>query len=116
MEAVREVTVWEGVSRQPNHDYLLDGDRVLAYRKWGQGEVITLSGKIKIDRRGRKFEKLKNNPFAAVLQALREEPVVIEVRGSKGDSYFVNPEDRTCTCQGFRFRGGCRHVVDILAQ
>ena len=111
MEAVREVTVWKE-SYQPNHDYLLDGDRVLAYRPWGTGEIRKLSGKLKIDRRGRKFEKLDPNPFAG-LDKPKEEPVVVEVKGSKGNSYFVNIEEKTCTCPGFTFRGSCKHVAEI---
>jgi hypothetical protein len=110
MEAVRETTVWTG-ALQPNHEYLLDGDRVLAYRKWGQGEVIKLSGKLKIDRRGRKFEKLDPNPFVDI--DAKKEPVVVEVKGSKGNSYFVNVEEQTCTCPGFTFRGSCKHVAEI---
>jgi hypothetical protein len=110
MEAVRETTVWTGVEyRQPNHDYLLDGDRVVAYRPWGTGEIRVLSGKIKIDRRGRKFEKLTDNPFKGIGEA-KKEPMVLEVKGSKGNSYFVNVEERTCTCPGFTFRGQCKHV------
>ena len=113
MEAVRETTVWTGVDyRSPNHDYLLDGDRVVAYRPWGTGPVIVCSGKLKIDRRGRKFEKLKDNPFAAVNAAKREQ-VVVEVKGSKGNSYWVNPEEKTCTCPGFTFRGNCRHIEEL---
>ncbi len=113
MEAVRETTVWTGVEyRTPNHDYLLDGDTVVAYRPWGTGEIRVLSGKIKIDRRGRKFEKLKDNPFKDI--GKKAEPVVVEVKGSKGNSYYVNPEEKTCTCPGFTFRGNCRHVVDVL--
>ena len=115
MEAVREVTVWTGVDyRQPNHDYLLDGDRVVAYRPWGTGEIIRGSGKLKIDRRGRKFEKLEPNPFHAFMHAKREEPVVLEVKGSKGNSYFVNKEEKTCTCPGFTFRGACKHVAELV--
>lgn len=110
MEAVREITVWTGIDRQPNHDYWLDGDRVLAYRKWGQGDVIPLSGKIKLDRRGRKFVKLDPNPFEALQHSQREEPVVVEVKGSKGNSYWVNVQDKTCTCPGFTFRGACKHL------
>lgn len=111
MEALREVTVWTGVEyRQPNHDYLLDGDRIVAYRPWGTGKIIRGSGKIKIDRRGRKFEPLDPNPFAEL--DAKKESMVVEVKGSKGNSYFVNKEERTCTCPGFTFRGNCRHLVD----
>jgi len=111
MEAVREVTVWTGVDyRQPNHDYLLDGDRVVAYRPWGTGEVIKCSGKLKIDRRGRKFVKLDPNPFG---EFGKKKSVVIEVPGSKGATYFVNTEDRTCTCPGFTFRGSCKHTKEL---
>ncbi len=109
MEAVRETTVWTGVDyRTPNHDYLLDGDRVVAYRPWGTGEIRVTSGKLKIDRRGRKFEKLEPNPFADINE--KKEPMVVEVKGSKGNSYFVNKEEKSCTCPGFTFRGNCKHV------
>ena len=111
MEAVREITVWTGISRQPNHDYLLDGDRVLAYRKWGQGDIIPLSGRTKIDRRGRKFVKLDPNPFG---DFGKEKPVFVEVQGSKGNSYWVNTEERSCSCPGFTFRGTCRHLKEVL--
>ncbi len=115
MEAVREITVWTGVDyRQPNHDYLLDGDRVVAYRPWGTGPIQICSGKLKIDRRGRKFEKLTDNPFHAVMHAKREEPVVLEVKGSKGNSYFVNKQEGTCTCPGYTFRGDCKHIKELV--
>jgi hypothetical protein len=109
MEAVREVTVWKDVSRQPNHDYLLDGDRVVAYRPWGTGEIIRGSGKIKIDRRGRKFVKLDPNPFTGIDKP-QKESMVIEVKGSKGNVYYVNTEEKTCSCPGFTFRGSCKHL------
>lgn len=112
MEAVREITEWKGVDyRAPNHDYLLDGDRVIAYRPWGTAEVRVVKGTLKIDRRGRKFEKLKDNPFSTV-QHPKREPELREVKGSKGNSYFVNIEERTCTCPGFTFRGRCRHIEE----
>lgn len=111
MEAVREITEWTGVAyRTPNHDYLLDGDRVVAYRPWGTGEIIRGSGKLKIDRRGRKFIKLDPNPFAAL--DAKKESMVVEIKGSKGNSYFVDPEAKTCTCPGFTFRGDCKHVKE----
>jgi hypothetical protein len=110
MEAVREITVWEGIDRQPNHIYLLDGDRVKAYIKWGEGAPEWLSGTIKIDRRGRKFEKVDARLFDVKEQTA---DYIIEVPGSKGNSYFVNVEDKTCTCMGFTFRGSCKHTKEL---
>jgi hypothetical protein len=112
MEAVREVTVWKVEYKSPNHDYLLDGDRIVAYRPWGTGDIISCSGKLKIDRRGRKFVKLVPNPFGA-FDKKDPEPMVVEVKGSKGNSYLVNLEEKTCTCPGFTFRGSCKHVTEI---
>lgn len=108
MEALREVTVWKE-SYQPNHDYLLDGDRIVAYRPWGTDEIRKLSGKIKIDRRGRKFIKLDPSPFDIKED---KESMVIEVKGSKGEIYYVDTESKTCTCKGFQFRGACRHLAE----
>jgi hypothetical protein len=113
MEAVREVTVWTGVDyRAPNHDYLLDGDRIVAYRPWGTAEIRTLKTGIKIDRRGRKFEKLMPNPFE-IPGAITADPTVVEVQGSKGQIYRVDTAAGTCTCQGFTFRGQCKHLAEI---
>jgi len=89
MEALREITEWTGVEyRSPNHDYLLDGDKIIAYRPWGTAEIRVLRSGIKIDRRGRKFVKLDPNPF-----------------------YSVDAEAHTCTCPGFQFRGACKHLA-----
>ena len=108
MEAVREVTEWKVEYRTPNHDYLLDGDRIVAYRPWGTDEVRVLSGKIKIDRRGRKFVKLDKSAFKGYDKP--KESLVVEVKGSKGQTYFVNKEEGSCTCPGFQFRGKCKHL------
>lgn len=112
MEAVREVTKWEVDYRQPNHDYLLDGDRIVAYRPWGTAEIRVLKGKVKLDRRGRKFVKLDENPFKNFEQP-QAQPVVVEVKGSKGQTYYVNKEEGRCTCPGFQFRGQCKHVEQV---
>lgn len=107
MEAVLEVTKWEGIEyRQPNHIYLLEGDKVLAYIKWGEGKPEYLSGKIKIDRRGRKFVKSDINLFN--IKGAKSN--VREVQGSKGAVYQVDDEAGTCTCPGFTFRGTCKHL------
>lgn len=108
MIAVQEVTVWES-SFQPNHTYLLDGDRAHAYIPKGTTKVIELSNPLRIDKRGRKFVELKKNPFKVKLDSH-----LIKVAGSKGDTYFVDPENKTCTCSGFQFRNRCKHLDSVV--
>ena len=108
MEAVREITVWD-LDFQPNHTYLLDGERIVAYIPKGTGEIrVSKSGKVKLDRRNRKFEKVDIKLFGDL--TTQKDPNIIEVMGSKGNSYFVNKEERTCTCPGYKFRGACKHI------
>lgn len=63
MTVIREVTKWDVDFRQPNHVYLMDGDKVLAYQKWGEGEPIYFDTKRKLDKRYRKFEPVSVSPF-----------------------------------------------------
>jgi hypothetical protein len=107
MEAVKEITVWED-GALINHTYLLDGDKMIAYIRFGDSVPFYFSKPIRIDKRGRKFEKLKTNPFDFEVSS-----TLIEVKGSKGNSYYVDPKDRTCTCPGFTFRGSCKHILEL---
>lgn len=106
MEAVREVTLWDGIDFQPNHTYLLDGDKIIAYIKNGATDVQVLKGAIKIDRRGRKFVKADIKLF----NVPKKQSNIIKVKGSKGNVYYVNVDEQTCSCPGFTFRGSCKHV------
>jgi hypothetical protein len=112
MIAVKEVTVWKVDYKQPNHVYLLDGDRIVAYIPWGEGEPVYSEHRSRIDRRGRKFVELKgkNNPFKKQVQSN-----LIRITGSKGDVYLVDPDAKTCTCTGFQFRHHCKHIEKALA-
>jgi hypothetical protein len=67
-EVIREITEWKVDYRQPNHVYLMRGERAVGYQKWGQGEPIYYTVKQKLDKRGRKFEKIafKDSPFKTV--------------------------------------------------
>jgi hypothetical protein len=68
LEVIQEVTEWKVDYRQPNHVYLMRGEKAVAYQKWGQGEPIYYTHKQKLDKRGRKFVKisLKDSPFKVV--------------------------------------------------
>lgn len=117
MLAVKETTVWDSTI-QANHTYLLDGDKMVAYIKFGKGDPFYFKSPIRIDKRGRKFEELKKNPFKDWAKLLKAHIDVVEtpsfikkVPGSKpGVTYEVNTDENTCTCPGFQFRGKCKHT------
>ena len=106
MEALREITEWKDVAKSPNHIYLMDGSKAVAYIKWGTGSPEYFSKPMTIDKRGRKFVRADIKLFKA-----QPKSNLIEIKGSKGDSYFVDPDAKTCTCAGFQFRGQCKHLV-----
>lgn len=109
MQVVLETTQWSDLKTQPNHIYLMEGNRALAYIPWGRGEPFYFKRGILIDRRGRKFVELDQNPFG-----IKNDPdTVIKVKGSKGDTYFIDRMAKTCSCPGFAFRNNCKHIKDL---
>ena len=108
MQAVIEITKWD-LDYQPNHTYLLDSDRVHAYIAKGKTEPVYFKNPIRMDMRGRKFQELKINPFKVETKS-----TLIEVKGSKGDTYYVDPDKGSCSCSGFKFRGTCKHIKEVL--
>jgi hypothetical protein len=111
MLALKEITEWKDGSTS-NHTYLLDGDKMVAYIRKGTTEPFYFKSPIKgFSRSYRKFVELKGaeDPFNAV--EVKSE--LIEVKGSKGNTYFVDPESHTCTCPGFTFRGACKHIEEL---
>ena len=124
LKIMREVTEWSGFQRQPNHVYLMEGDRAYAYVKWGKGKPFYFKTFQRLDRRGRKFEEVKKNQWRFDLQ-LKTEPERAEepkgqtwrVTGSKGNDYVVSLSNGawTCSCPGHGFRGRCRHVDELRA-
>ena len=111
MQAIKEITEWKGVTRQPNHTYLMEGSKCVAYKQWHVGEPFYFSKPLPIDRRGRKFVELTDNPFD--LEDLAVDTHVIRVKGSKGEEYRVDLQAGTCTCPGYTFRGACKHVKQL---
>jgi hypothetical protein len=105
MEALRETT--GGLF--PAHTYLLDGTTLVAYIKKGETTPFYFKAGIKgFDKRGRKFERADSTQF----KQLKKESNVITVQGSKGQTYFVDRDQATCTCPGFTFRGSCKHLAE----
>ena len=103
MEALRETTG----GQFPPHIYLLDGNNLVSYIKSGETEPFYFKNPIKgFDKRGRKFEAVKPNPFK------ERKSNAITVTGSKGQVYYIDAEARSCTCPGFQFRGACKHLAE----
>jgi len=103
MEALRETT---GGQFHP-HVYLLDGTTLIAYQRSDTKEIKYFKLGIKnFDKRGRKFEAVKPNPFK------ESKSNAITITGSKGQVYSVDAEAHTCTCPGFQFRGSCKHLAE----
>jgi hypothetical protein len=63
-----------------------------------------VSGKMRFDRARRKFETLAEE---------EEENAGIRVEGSNGKIYYI--ADGKCSCQGFKFRGDCKHIREHLS-
>jgi hypothetical protein len=103
-EAVREIT---GGLFHP-HVYLLDGNNLIAYIKHNETAPFYFKNPIKgFDKRGRKFEAVKPNPFK-----IKPNSNLIKVQGSNGKEYTVDPDAKSCTCPGYTFRGQCRHLAE----
>ena len=124
LKIMREVTKWDVGYRQPNHVYLMEGDRAYAYVPWGKGKPFYFRTFQRLDRRGRKFEEVQQNRWRFDMGLKTEPEVVAEtkgqtwrVTGSKGNDYVVALSNGawTCSCPGHGFRGRCRHVDQLRA-
>mgnify|MGYP001026029292 FL=1 len=111
MRAIKEITEWDIAYRMPNHTYLVDGDKAIAYKPWHDGEAVYFDHPLTLVKSYRKFIELKDNPFDVKIKSN-----LIEVQGSKGDVYHVDPDKRSCTCTGYSFRGKCKHIIEALGE
>jgi hypothetical protein len=108
MRAVQEITDWDQ-DYQPNHIYLVDSNKILAYIPRGTTQPVYFSKPLNFDTQKRKFQEVRPSPFA-----IKTKSSVIRVTGSGGEVYEVDTESGTCSCTGFKFRGKCRHLAQAL--
>jgi hypothetical protein len=117
LKIFEEVTDWKVSYRQPNHVYLMSGDRVIAMSRWGKGQPEYFRSQSRINRRGRKFIEIKKNRWnfdmkARVINDEKPQGETWTVKGSRGDEYTVSLLNGrwACTCLGATFRGTCKHI------
>ena len=109
MKVLREVTEW-ATEIQPNHVYLVEGDKIVAYQPFGTGSVVHFTHRARLDRARRRFCE---EPVDEALWGISaHKPAhIVSIAGSKGASYEVNLEEGSCTCAGYQFRGRCKHLA-----
>jgi hypothetical protein len=124
LKIMEEVTEWAVEYRQPNHVYLMSGDKAVAYVPWGKGKPIYFKTFQRMDRRGRKFVEVKRNIWKFDLSVRTEaeeeskpKGQTWQVPGSKGGEYVVSFDGGrwSCNCPGHGFRNRCRHVDELRA-
>ena len=107
MNAIQETTKWV-CENQANHIYLMDGSNAVAYIKQGTSDPFYFKKPLRIIPSGRTFTPVVPSPFNQIA-----DKNIIEVAGSKGQTYFVNIVEKTCTCPGHLYRGTCKHTKDL---
>jgi hypothetical protein len=111
MKAYREIDTYKDFDL-PDSILYIKGDLLYATKPQGQ-PIRILTTPLKIDRRGRKFEELRG----VEMPDLNSQVEVKEVKGSKGNTYYITmTDDPTCSCPGYTFRGNCKHIKELDAQ
>jgi len=108
MIVVKEVTEWNVTFPQPNHILFLSNDKSKCYAMINSytGER-TFFKNTAFYPRYRKFELIK--------QVEDKTPDGIEVRGSKGDIYYVTEKNGgwKCSCIGYKYHSSCKHIQKV---
>lgn len=104
IEILLETTDW-GKYKVNNGMYHVNGaGQLVAYQPNAESPLQVLKSPSKqFSKSRRKFVKLGERPEELASH-------IIEVKGSKGNVYYVDTEKNTCTCPGFTFRGTCKHI------
>lgn len=133
MEILKEVTIWNCDYSVCNHTYLLSkSNRIIAYADARNGEIIKLKSQFVLDKRYRKFEKVKHVGLSKIAKKFQEEtPEKSEaVKPSENVRVFnVKSKDKiytvtfnkisknvSCGCIGYSYRRKCKHSEAVAKQ
>ena len=112
-QILQEITEWDIDYPIVNKIYLLDlKDNIIAYTN-SDNTIIQLQKPIKLDKRRRKFIKVKHIGLSKLIQKVEDNTRIFKVK-SKDKEYTVSLDNTTdimsCTCTGYTFRGKCKHI------
>jgi len=107
IEILQEVTDW-GKYKVNNGIYHINSSgSLVAYQPNEESKLQVLKSPSKnFSKSRRKFVKIGEREEKRASH-------IIEVKGSKGNVYYVDTLKKTCTCPGFTYRGTCKHVKEI---
>lgn len=129
-EILKEVTEWQAEYRVPNHTYLLDGKgNIVAYLPEGSNDiVISKSQSMKLNKRYRKFVKVKHIGLEKIAKSLPSFKKEEYTKPKNVRAFKVKSNDKeyivevfannklSCNCVGFGYRGKCKHSDAVKAK
>jgi hypothetical protein len=117
LEILKEITQWSTGSSVRNHTYLLEGNKLIAYAKFGTDEIVISKKQFNIDKRYRKFISDNHSGLSALIKKQKTDPNtrVFKVQSGEKEYFVTNKSEKyTCTCTGFNFRGKCKHIDAVV--
>lgn len=114
-----ETTVWND-ARVLNGVYYLDDSKskLYAYMSPIDSSIKVFKNPISFNTRGRKFVVNHTQPSVNIPDNAPSNLKGIKVSGSNGSQYIVSLDsdgNKNCSCTGFKFRGTCKHLVNLVA-
>ena len=68
MKAIKEITKWDIDYRVPNHTYLIDGEKAIAYKPWHDGDAVYFDHPLNFSKSYRKFEEVDISVFVVTVR------------------------------------------------
>lgn len=108
IDILQEVTDWGNLNVNNGVYHVNGAGQLVAYQVDQDAKVQVLKSPSKLfSKSRRKFVKIGERPEELASN-------IVEVKGSKGNVYYVDKDKATCTCPGFMFRGKCKHLEEVL--
>lgn len=117
LEILKETTVWNTDYPVKNHTYLLDGNKLIAYAKFGTNDIVISKKQFNIDKRYRTFARDNHSGLSKLIKKEKTDPNTRVFKIQSGEKeYFVTKKDTrySCTCTGFNFRAKCKHIDAVV--